>query len=211
MPPQTVNAFYRPGLNEIIIPAAMLQPPLFQMDADDAVNYGSIGAVIGHELGHGFDERGRNFDGAGARRDWWTPQDAHAFQQQCALLVEQFSGYRSIDGMRVNGSLTLGENIGDLSGLALAYRAYRISLKGKTPAVIDGFTGDQRFFLGWAQVWRTVLRDEYLRQWLLWMPHAPPEYRANGPVRNIDAFYAAFNVKPGDKLYVDPGKRVRIW
>jgi predicted metalloendopeptidase len=211
LPPQTVNAYYSPGLNEIVVPAAMLQPPLFQMDADDAVNYGGIGAVIGHELGHGFDERGRFFDATGATRDWWSEADARGFQQRAAQLVAHFNGYTPLPGMSVNGALTLGENVGDLGGLALAYRAYRISLDGKEPPVIDGFTGDQRFFLGWAQVWRSVMREEYLRQWLLWIPHAPPRYRANGPVGHLDAFYAAFNVKPGDKLYVDPQKRVRIW
>ena len=190
LPPQTVNAYYSPGLNEIVVPAAMLQPPLFQMDADDAVNYGGIGAVIGHELGHGFDR---------------------PFQQRAEDLVAHFNRYKPLPGMSVNGALTLGENIGDLGGLALAYRAYRISLNGKEPPVIDGFTGDQRFFLGWAQVWRSVMREEYLRQWLLWIPHSPPQYRANGPVGHLDAFYAAFNVKPGDKLYVEPQKRVRIW
>ena len=189
-PPQTINAFYRPGLNEIIVPAGLLQPPMFQMDADDAVNYGGIGAVIGHELGHAFDQ---------------------SFQPHAAALVEQFNALRSVDGMPVNGQLTLGENIGDLSGLALAHRAYRISLKGRTAPVLDGFTGGQRFFLGWAQVWRSIMRDEYLRQWLLWMPYAPPEFRANAPVRHIDAFHEAFNVQPGDKLYLEPAKRVRIW
>lgn len=190
LPPQTVNAYYNPGLNEIVVPAAMLQPPLFRMEADEAVNYGGIGAVIGHELGHGFDA---------------------AFRLRAAPLVDHFNRFSPLPGMRVNGDLTLGENIGDLGGLALAYRAYRISQQGREPAVVDGFTGDQRFFLGWAQVWRSVLREEYLRQWLTWIPHAPPQYRANGPVSHLDAFYAAFDVRPGDKLYVEPGRRVRIW
>lgn len=190
LPPQTVNAYYNPGLNEIVVPAAMLQPPLFRMDADDAVNYGGIGAVIGHELGHGFDA---------------------AFRPRAAPLAAHFGRFSPLPGMRVNGELTLGENIGDLGGLALAYRAYRISLQGQEPPVIDGFTGDQRFFLGWAQVWRSVMREEYLRQWLTWIPHAPPQFRANGPVSHLDAFYEAFDVRPGDKLYVEPAKRVRIW
>lgn len=190
LPPQTVNAYYNPGLNEIVVPAAMLQPPLFRMEADDAVNYGGIGAVIGHELGHGFDA---------------------AFRLRGAPLVDHFNRFSPLPGMRVNGDLTLGENIGDLGGLALAHRAYRMSQQGRAPAVVDGFTGDQRFFLGWAQVWRSVLREEYLRQWLTWIPHAPPQYRANGPVSHLDAFYAAFDVRPGDKLYVEPGRRVRIW
>ena len=190
MPPQTINAYYSPGLNEIVVPAAMLQPPLFQLDADDAVNYGAIGAVIGHELGHGFDA---------------------PFQKRAAQLVAHFKQFSPLPGTRINGELTLGENIGDLGGLALAYRAYQLSLDGNAAPVIDGFTGDQRFFLGWAQVWRSVIRDEYLRQWLTWIPHAPPRYRANGPLSHLDAFYAAFNVKPGDTLYVEPEKRVRIW
>lgn len=190
MPPQTVNAYYSPALNEVVVPAAMLQPPLFQMDADEAVNYGAIGAVIGHEIGHGFDA---------------------PFHERAARLVEHFDQFTPLPGTHVNGSLTLGENIGDLGGLALAYRAYRISLNGKPAPVIDGYTGDQRFFLGWAQIWRSLVREEYLRQWLTWIPHAPPQFRANGPVSHIAAFYEAFNVKPGDKLYVEPGKRVRIW
>jgi predicted metalloendopeptidase len=211
LPPQTVNAYYSPGLNEIVVPAAMLQPPLFQMDADEAVNYGGIGAVIGHELGHGFDERGRFYDAGGAQRDWWEERDAREFRARAERLVRQFNGYRPLDGMQVNGTLTLDENVGDLGGLALAYRAYRLSLGDRTPPVIDGFTGDQRFFLGWAQVWRSVMREEYLRQWLAWIPHAPPQYRANGPVGHLDGFHAAFNVKPGDRLYVEPGKRIKIW
>ncbi|HUF23335.1 MAG TPA: M13-type metalloendopeptidase [Vicinamibacterales bacterium] len=211
LPPQTVNAYYSPRLNEIVVPAAMLQPPLFQMDADEAVNYGGIGAVVGHELGHGFDGRGRFFDAGGAPRDWWEERDAREFRARAERLVLQFNGYRPLDGMQVNGGLTLDENVGDLGGLALAYRAYRLSLGDRTPPVIDGFTGDQRFFLGWAQVWRSVMREEYLRQWLAWIPHAPPQYRANGPVGHLDGFHAAFNVQPGDRLYVAPEKRIRIW
>jgi len=190
LPPQTVNAYYSPALNEVVVPAAMLQPPLFQLDADDAVNYGSIGAVIGHEIGHGFDA---------------------PFQERASQLVEHFDQYSPLPGMRINGVLTLGENIGDLGGLALAYRAYRLSLNGRRAPIIDGFTGDQRFFLGWAQVWRSVIREEYLRQWLTWIPHSPPQFRANGPVGHIDAFYEAFDVKPGDKLWIEPARRVRIW
>ncbi|HEX6323276.1 MAG TPA: M13-type metalloendopeptidase [Vicinamibacterales bacterium] len=211
LPPQTVNAYYSPGLNEIVVPAAMLQPPLFQMDADDAVNYGGIGAVIGHELGHGFDGRGRFFDASGAPRDWWDERDAREFKARAERLVRQFDGYRPLEGLQVNGTLTLEENVGDLGGLALAYRAYRLSQRGRTPPVIDGFTGDQRFFLGWAQVWRSKMREEYMRQWVAWIPHAPPQYRANGPVGHLDGFHAAFGVRPGDRLYVEPGKRIRIW
>jgi putative endopeptidase len=211
VPPQTVNAFYRPGLNEVVVPAAILQPPVFQLDADPAVNYGAIGAVVGHEIVHAIDERGRGFDSTGAPRDWWTADDARTFQQRAGALVHQFNGFRSADGQPVNGSLTLGENVGDLGGLAIAHRACRLSLKGKPAPVIDGFTGDQRFFIGWAQAWRSIARDEYLRQWLTSIPHAPPEFRANGPVTNLDAFHAAFDVRPGDRLFVEPARRVRLW
>jgi putative endopeptidase len=211
MTPQTVNAYYSPTANEIVVPAAMLQPPLFNVDADDAANYGAIGAVVGHEIGHAFDERGRWFDGTGAVRNWWTPADEHAFESATRELVEQFNAYSPLEGARVNGLVTLRENIGDFSGLAIAWRAYKISLTGKPSPVIDGFTGEQRFFLSWAQVWRGQIRDEYLRQTLLSMPHAPPQYRANGPASNLSGFYEAFDVKPGDRMYRPPAKRVNIW
>ena len=211
MPPQTVNAYYSPARNEIVVPAAMLQPPLFNADADDAANYGAIGAVIGHEIGHGFDERGRWFDGTGATRNWWTGEDERAFDAISKALVEQFGALSPLPGARVNGLVTLRENIGDLSGLAVAWRAYRMSLGGRPSAVIDGFTGEQRFFLSWAQVWRGQIREEYLRQTLLTLPHAPPQYRANTPASNLSGFHDAFRVEPGDRMYRAPSSRILIW
>ncbi|MBX6365865.1 MAG: M13 family metallopeptidase [Gemmatimonadetes bacterium] len=211
MTPQTVNAYYNAVNNEIVFPAAILQPPFFDVDADDATNYGAIGAVIGHEISHGFDDQGRKSDGDGNLRDWWTPADARAFEARATKLAEQYSSYVPIDTLHINGWLTLGENIGDLSGLAVAYRAWRMSLGGKEPPVIGGFTGDQRFFLGWAQVWRTKMRDEALRNQLLTNPHSPGMYRAFVPLTNLDAFYKAFDVKPGDKMYRPPEDRVKIW
>jgi predicted metalloendopeptidase len=206
-----VNAYYNPANNEIVFPAAILQPPFFNPEADDAVNYGGIVAVIGHEVSHAFDDQGSKSDGAGNLRDWWTAEDAAAFRQRTDALSAQYSGYTVLDSMHVNGRLTLGENIGDLSGLAVAYRAYRASLHGHEAPVIAGFTGDQRFFMGWAQVWRSAFRDETLRQRILTDPHSPGYFRANGPVVNNPAFYAAFGVKEGDKMYVAPGTRVIIW
>jgi putative endopeptidase len=209
--PQTVNAYYSPARNEVVVPAAMLQPPLFNADADDAVNYGGIGAVIGHEIGHGFDDGGRRFDGNGAPRNWWGADEEKAFDVLARALVAQYNGYSPIEGARVNGLLTLRENVGDLSGLAIAWRAYQSSLNGRPSRVIDGFTGEQRFFLGWAQAWRGSVRVEYLRQTLLSTPHAPPQYRANGPASNLPGFYDAFGVQPGDAMHVAPDKRIRIW
>lgn len=211
MTPQTVNAYYTPSRNEIVLPAAMLQPPLFDPEAEDAVNYGGIGALIGHEITHAFDQRGRRFDGFGRANDWWTPKVEQQFQERARRLVEQFNAYTPLPGQRVNGELTLGENIGDLSGLAVAIRAYRASLGGRPGPTLDGFTADQRLLLRWAQVWRGKTREEYVRQTLFLEQHAPPQYRAHGPLVNIDAFYEAFNVQPGDKLYLDPKNRVRIW
>jgi predicted metalloendopeptidase len=211
MTPQTINAYYNPVKNEIVFPASILQPPFFDVDADDAVNYGAIGAVIGHEIGHGFDDQGRRFDGTGKLRDWWQPADEAEFQKRAKLLVEQFNAYSPVAGMTVNGELTLGENIGDLGGLAIAYKAWKISLAGKPSPVIDGLTGEQRFFMGWAQAWRAKARDEYLRRQVLSDPHSAAEFRANGPLGNIPEFYEAFGVKPGDKLYREPAKRVKIW
>jgi len=211
MTPQTVNAYYNPVKNEIVFPAAILQPPFFDVTADDAVNYGSIGAVIGHEIGHGFDDQGRRFDGDGKLRDWWTPEDEAEFMKRAKLLVEQFNGYSPLPGMNVNGELTLGENIGDLGGLSIAYRAWKISLGGRPSPVIDGLTGDQRFFMGWAQAWRAKAREAYLQRQVLSDPHAWAEFRANGPLGNIPEFYEAFGVKPTDKLYREPAKRVKIW
>jgi putative endopeptidase len=211
MTPQTVNASYNSVNNEITFPAGILQPPFFDMTADDAVNYGGIGAVIGHEISHGFDDQGRKSDGDGNLRDWWTAEDAKAFEERTSKLGAQFEQFYPISDMHINGKLTMGENIGDLSGLAVAYRAYRMSLDGKEAPVIDGFTGDQRFFMGWAQVWRFKSREEALRNQLMTDPHSPGMIRAFAPLSNIDAFYEAFNVKPGDKMYRAPKDRVKIW
>lgn len=211
MTPHTVNAYYNPPMNEVVFPAAILQPPFFNVDADDAVNYGGIGAVIGHELSHGFDDQGRKYDGDGNLRDWWTEADALAFAERANKLVGQYNAIEVLPGKFLNGEFTLGENIGDLSGLAVAYQAYRMSLDGQEPAVIDGFTGDQRFFIGWAQVWRRLYRDENLELRLTTDPHSHSEARANGVLRNIDAWYTAFDVQPGDALYLAPEERVKIW
>ena len=213
MLPQTVNAYYNPTFNEVVFPAAILQPPFFNLAADPAVNYGAIGAVIGHEMGHGFDDQGAKSDGAGNLREWWTPEDKAAFEALTGKLAGQYSAFCPFDEGKtcVNGELTLGENIGDLGGLSLAYRAYRMSLGGKAAPVIGGVTGDQRFFMAWAQAWRAKARDAVARQLLVVDPHSPPKYRINGVVRNFDEWYRAFNVQPGDKLYLPPEKRVRIW
>jgi predicted metalloendopeptidase len=211
MTPQTVNAYYNPANNEIVFPAAILQPPFFNPDADDAVNYGAIGAVIGHEIGHGFDDQGRKSDGYGNLRDWWTPADAKAFEAKTDKLAAQYDAINPIDTLHINGRLTMGENIGDVSGLQQAYRAYRISLHGKEAPVIDGFTGDQRFFLGFAQIWRTKTRDAALRQQLLTDPHSPGMARAFVPLTDNDAFMKAFNVQPGDRMWRAPEDRVKIW
>jgi predicted metalloendopeptidase len=211
MTPQTVNAYYNPGLNEIVFPAAILQPPFFDAEADDAVNYGGIGAVIGHEISHGFDDQGSKYDGDGNLKNWWTDADRAAFEKLTSRLVTQFEAYEALPGKRLNGRLTLGENIADLSGMAIAFKAYRLSLNGKEAPVIDGYTGDQRFFLGWAQIWRRKYRDSELVRRLVTDPHSPSHFRANGPVSNLDAFYDAFQVKPGDKLYVPKEARIQIW
>jgi len=211
MTPQTVNAYYNSTTNEITFPAAILRWPFYDMAADDAVNYGGIGSVIGHEISHGFDDSGRQFDGDGNLRDWWTADDGVKFKQRAAELARQYSGYTVLDNRHINGELTLGENIGDLSGMAVAFRAYQISLNGKAAPEIDGFTGQQRFFLGWAQVWRRKYRDAELLKRLVTDPHSPSEFRANGPASNIDAFYDAFAVKPDDRMYRAPNERVKIW
>src|SRR5262249_19743326 len=211
MTPQTVNAYYNSRNNEIVFPAAILQPPFFNVEADDAVNYGAIGVVIGHEISHGFDDQGRKSDGDGNLRDWWTPEDAKAFEARAAKLGAQYESYNPLPGLKINGRQTMGENIGDLSGLAVAYRAYQISLQGKEAPVIDGFTGDQRFFMGYAQVWRDKMRDEELRNRLLTDAHSPGMYRAFVPLTNFDPWYQAFNVRPGDKLYRPPQERVKFW
>jgi endothelin-converting enzyme len=211
MTPYTVNAYYNPPMNEVVFPAAILQPPFFNVEADDAINYGGIGAVIGHEISHGFDDQGRKYDGDGNLRDWWVEADAAAFGERAKKLAEQYSKIEVLPGKFLNGEFTLGENIGDLSGLAVAYRAYRMSLGGKPAPVIDGFTGDQRFFIGWAQVWRRLDRPESLEVRLTSDPHSPSEARANGVLRNIDAWYDAFDIKPGNPMYLPPADRVKIW
>jgi putative endopeptidase len=211
MTPQTVNAYYNPTMNEIVFPAAILQPPFFDPNADPAINYGGIGGVIGHEISHGFDDQGRKSDGTGKLRDWWTADDAAKFQEKTTRLGAQYSAFELLPGEHINGALTMGENIGDMGGINLGLEAYHASLKGKPAPVIDGLTGDQRVFLGWAQVWRGKQRDEALRQQLHTDPHSPEEARVNAVVRNVDAWYTAFDVKPGDKLYVAPADRVHIW
>ncbi len=211
MTPQTVNAYYNPSMNEIVFPAAILQPPFFDPAADDAVNYGAIGAVIGHEIGHGFDDQGRKVDGSGVQRDWWTDEDANRFRERAERLVAQFDRYSPLEGMHVNGRLTLGENIGDLGGIELAYHAYKLSLEGQPAPVIDGLTGDQRFFLGYAQIWRGKMRDEFLAMLVASNPHSPAEFRVNGAVRNVDAWYDAFDVGDKDAMFLPPEERVHIW
>lgn len=211
MTPQTVNAYYRSTTNEIVFPAAILQPPFFDMNADDAVNYGAIGAVIGHEIGHGFDDKGSQSDGEGNLRDWWTPEDKAAFKARTDKLVAQYNGFSPLPGYNVNGELTLGENIGDNAGLSIGYKAYMLSLGGKPAPVIDGFTGAQRFFIGFGQVWRTKMRDAAMINQVKTNPHSPGEYRANGTVQNMPEFYEAFDVKPGDKMYLPPEQRVVVW
>ncbi len=213
MTPQTVNAYYSSVKNEIVFPAAILQPPFFDPDADPAVNYGAIGGVIGHEIIHGFDDQGRKSDGTGLLRDWWTAEDAAKFEVQAAKLGAQYESYEfpQLPDMHINGKVAMGENIGDLGGLTIALEAYRRSLDGEPAPVIDGFTGEQRFFMGWAQVWRTLWRDDALRQQLVNGTHAPGHIRAFAPLRNIDAWYEAFDVTAADSLWVAPEDRVRIW
>jgi putative endopeptidase len=211
MTPQTVNAYNNGRMNEIVFPAAILQPPFFQLDADDAVNYGGIGAVIGHEIGHAFDDQGRKTDGDGNLKDWWTDSDAEAFTARAKALVGQYDAFTVLDGLHVNGQLTLGENIGDLTGVYIGYLAYKMSLKGKEAPVIDGLTGDQRFFIGFAQIWRTKQRDEALRRLVTTNPHSPSEFRTNGPLRNFKPFVDAFGVKAGDGMWLPTDERVSIW
>ena len=211
MTPQEVNAYYNPVQNEIVFPAAILQPPFFNFKADDAVNYGGIGAVIGHEIGHGFDDQGRHYDGDGKLRDWWTKADATEFDKRAKMLTAQFNAFEPLPGLHVNGQLTLGENIGDLGGLSIAFKAYKIALAGKPSTTIDGFTGEQRVFMGWTQAWRDKSRDEFLRVIVTSNEHAPSMYRGGNPLTNIDAFYDAFGVKAGDKMFRKPEERVRIW
>ena len=211
MPPQTVNAYYNPGMNEIVFPAAILQPPFFDAEADDAVNYGGIGAVIGHEIGHGFDDQGSKYDGTGAMRNWWTDSDRDKFDERTQALISQFNEFEALPGHYVNGELTVGENIGDLGGLSIAHTAYELSRGGQPAPVMDGLSGDQRFFLGWAQVWQSKYRDAEALRLLAIDPHSPPRFRVNGVVRNVTAFHDAFGVEPGDALYLPEEQRVHIW
>ena len=213
MTPQTINAYYNPGFNEIVFPAAILQPPFFDDARDSAANYGAIGAVIGHEIGHGFDDQGSKYDGTGLLTDWWTPEDRTAFDERTSSLIEQFNALapKQVPEHHVNGALTIGENIGDLGGLSIAWKAYLISLDGQEMPVIDGLTGAQRFFLSWAQAWQLKMRDEEAIRLLSIDPHSPNEFRCNQIVRNIDEFYTAFGITPNDALWLDPEKRVTIW
>lgn len=211
MTPQTVNAYYNPVGNEIVFPAAILQKPFFDPKSDDAYNYGAIGAVIGHEISHGFDDQGRHYDSDGRLRDWWTASDAQAFETRAKRLSAQFDSYEPLPGLHVNGALTLGENIADLTGVSMAIKAYHLSLQGRMAPVQQGWTGDQRFFLGYARIWRSKSRPEWLKTRLLSDPHSPEQYRTNGVVTNVDAFYDAFGLKPDDRLYKAPEDRVRIW
>jgi putative endopeptidase len=216
MTPQTINAYYNPGFNEIVFPAAILQFPFFDEARDPAANYGAIGAVIGHEIGHGFDDQGSRYDGDGRLTDWWTPADRAAFEERTASLIQQYDALvpaqLTADGApHVNGALTIGENIGDLGGLSIAWKAYLLSLEGAEPPVIDGLTGAERFFLSWAQAWQQKGRDAEVMRLLAIDPHAPNEFRCNQIVRNIDAFYDTFDVQPGDGLWLDEEARVTIW
>ncbi len=211
MPPQKVNAYYNPGMNEIVFPAAILQPPFFHLNADDAVNFGAIGGVIGHEIGHGFDDQGSKYTGEGNLENWWTGKDRDNFEQRTRNLIAQYSSYKPLPGIAINGELTLGENIGDLGGLSIALKAYELSLQGKAAPKIDNFTGQQRVFLGWAQAWRVKRRPELTERLIKTDPHSPPRFRVNGVLPNIDAFYSAFDVQPGDGMYLHPEQRVKIW
>lgn len=211
MAPQQVNAYYNPGLNEIVFPAAYLQPPNFQLDAEDAYNYGAIGITIGHEIGHGFDDQGSKYDGDGNLKSWWTDEDRERFEQRTRGLIEQFNKFEALPGLYVNGEFTLGENIGDLGGTAIALKAYHMSLKDKESPVIDGFTGEERFFLGMAQSSRIKWREQLIELLIKSDPHSPDEFRVNGVLPNVDDFYTTYDVKPGDALYLPPEERIRIW
>lgn len=211
MTPQTVNAYYNPTANEIVFPAAILQPPFFDLNAEDAVNYGGIGAVIGHEIGHGFDDSGSTFDGDGMLRNWWTEADRKEFKDRTSKLVEQYNAFEPLEGVFVNGEFTLGENIGDLGGISIALKAYEMSLNGAEAPVLDGFTGEQRVFIGFGQVWAGKYRDEAMKSQINTNTHSPAQYRANGSVRNVPEFYTAFDVKPTDELYLPDEERVKIW
>ncbi|MGB3413644.1 MAG: M13-type metalloendopeptidase, partial [Microbacteriaceae bacterium] len=213
MLPQTVNAYYNPGFNEIVFPAAILQPPFFSAAWDAAANYGGIGAVIGHEIGHGFDDQGSHYDGDGKLENWWTDEDREAFEERTQSLIEQYNALAPVQTPEhfVNGALTIGENIGDLGGLGIAWKAYLLSLNGEEPPVIDGLSGAERFFMSWASAWQQKARDEEVQRLLAIDPHSPNEFRCNQIVRNLDEFYTAFDVQENDALWLAPEKRVRIW
>lgn len=213
MTPQTVNAYYHPLMNEIVFPAAILQPPFFDLEADDAANYGGIGAVIGHEIGHGFDDQGSRYDGDGNLRNWWSDEDRKEFEKRTSSLIAQYNALapEEVPDTNVNGALTIGENIGDLGGATIAYKAYKIALNGQDAPVIDGYTGDQRFFLGYAQIWRSKIRSEAMKVRLATDPHSPGEFRCNQILKNLSQFHNAFEVKPGDQLYMPEAERVTIW
>ena len=212
MSPPTVNAYYNPSANEIVFPAGILQPPFFDAAADDAANYGAIGSIIGHEISHGFDDQGSKYDGLGVMRMWWTDADRKSFDERTTALAQQYDAYEPLPGLHVNGRLTLGENIADLAGVMIARKGYHISLGGKEAPVLGGYTGDQRFYLAYAQVWRSKQKDESMRQRVLSNPHSPPAYRVNGVVRNDDGWYAAFpEIKATDPYYLPPDRRVRLW
>ena len=211
MTPQTVNAYYNPAFNEIVFPAGILQYPFFDAKADDALNYGGIGAVIGHEMTHGFDDQGRQYDANGNLNDWWTKEDAQKFVDKANVVVTQFNNYSVLDTVHVKGELTLGENLADLGGIAIAYEAFKKTAQGKSNDKIDGFAPDQRFFLSWAQVWRANTRPEELASRIVTDPHSPNQWRCNGPLSNFEPFYNSFDLKPGDKMYREPNERAKVW
>ena len=211
MTPQTVNAYYNPLLNEIVFPAAILQPPFFNMEADDAVNYGAIGAVIGHEMGHGFDDKGSKYDGDGELRNWWTDRDREKFEKRTEKLIDQYDNYTVAGGTQVNGEFTQGENIGDLAGVVIAYKAYQLSKNGKEAPVIDGLKGDERYFYGWATIWGSMSTDKQLIRQIKTDPHSPGEFRTNGTVVNMPEFVDLFGVTSEDGMYIEPDKRIKIW
>ena len=211
MTPSTVNAYYNPSVNDIVFPAAILQAPFFDPNADAAVNYGGIGAVIGHEISHGFDDQGAKYDGDGVLRDWWTDADRKAFEARATALSNQFDAYEALPGLHVIGRNTLGEDMADLAGITIALKAYKLSLKGKKAPVIDGYTAEQRFYLSYGQIWRSKYREQALRTQVLSNEHAPAEFRVISATRNVDEWYRAFGAKPGDKYYLAPKDRVRLW
>jgi putative endopeptidase len=211
MTPPTVNAYYNPSMNEIVFPAGIMQPPFFDPKADDAVNYGGMGAVIGHEITHGFDDQGRQYDAEGNLKDWWTKTDAEQFTQRAEMVVNQYDAYEVLPAVKVNGKLTLGENLADIGGLNIAYTALQKALAGKKKDKIAGFTPEQRFFLAWAQIWRVNATEQYFNQQVQTDPHSPGRFRTNGPVMNMPQFYEAFGCKPGDQMVKPAAEQIKIW